>query len=333
MIDVASEVLAAEERIRPHVRETPVEFSPSLSAPGGARVWLKLENLQATGSFKLRGATSKLLSLPAAARRRGVVAASSGNHGLGVAHALRAAGGRGVIFVPEGASPTKVEAIRAYGRSGAPVEVFAVAGDPVLAERAARRHAEEHGRVYVSPYNDPAVLGGQGTIGVELARQLPRIDALFVALGGGGLISGVAGYLKSLGGALEVVACSPASSPVMHESVRAGRILDLDSAPTLSDGTAGGVEEGAITFELCRRLVDRYVLVSEEEIAAAMRWVIGRHHTLIEGAAGVAVAGYLKRPERYRGRDVAIILCGANVDLANLRRVLGGGEGSGSPGG
>ncbi len=327
MIDVASEVLAAEERIRPYVRETPVELSPVLGELGGARVWLKLENLQATGSFKLRGATSKLLSLGALERARGVVAASSGNHGLGVAHALRAAGGRGVVFVPEGASPTKVEAIRAYGRSGAPVEVREVRGDPVRAERAARRWAEERGLVYVSPYNDPAVVGGQGTVGVELARQLGRIDAVFVALGGGGLISGVAGYLRSLGDAflgrgLEVVACSPENSPVMHESVRAGRILELDSAPTLSDGTAGGVEEGAITFELCRRLVDRFVLVSEEEIAAAMRLVIGRHHTLIEGAAGAAVAGYLKAKERYRGRNVVIVLCGANVSLETLRRVL-----------
>ena len=325
MIDVAREVLAAEERIRPHVRETPVELSHVLGELGGARVWLKLENLQATGSFKLRGATSKLLSLGALERARGVVAASSGNHGLGVAHALRAAGGRGVVFVPEGASPTKVEAIRAYG-----VEVREVRGDPVRAERAARRWAEEEGLVYVSPYNDPAVVGGQGTVGVELARQLGRIDAVFVALGGGGLISGVAGYLRSLGETvlgrgLEVVACSPESSPVMHESVRAGRILELDSAPTLSDGTAGGVEEGAITFELCRRLVDRFVLVSEEEIAAAMRLVIGRHHTLIEGAAGAAVAGYLKAKERYRGRNVAIVLCGANVSLETLRRVLGSG--------
>ena len=238
---------------------------------------------------------------------------------MAVAYALGALGGHGVIFVPETASPTKIEAIQAYG-----AEVRRQPGDPVLAETEARRHAEIHRLAYLSPYNDARVVGGQGTIGVELSRQLDRIDAVFIALGGGGLLSGIAGYLKSLDDSVEIVACSPSNSPVMHESVQAGRILERDSEPTLSDGTAGGVEQGAITLDLCRRFIDRSVLVSEEEIAEAMRLVIGRHHTLVEGAAGVVVAAYLQEQQRYVDKKVAIVLCGANIALDTLGEVLRG---------
>jgi threonine dehydratase len=317
MIDVAKEVLAAEERIRPYVRETPVEESPELSRLTGARVFLKLENLQLTGSFKLRGAINKLLSASAEERRRGFVAASSGNHGAAVAHGAKLLGSRVVVYVPESASPAKIAAIEALD-----AEIRRQPGDSVLAELAARRYAEEHGLTYLSPYNDAQVVGGQGTVGVELARQLETLDAVYVALGGGGLVSGIAGHLKSLRPQVEVVACSPENSPVMADSVRAGRILDQESEPTLSDGTAGGLEPDAITFELCRALVDRFVEVSEADIRHAMRLIIGRHHTLIEGAAAVPVAALLDDRERVAGRTVAVVLCGANVALETLRGVL-----------
>ena len=317
MIDVAREVEAAEGRIRPYVRETPVEDSPELSRLTGARVALKLENLQLTGSFKLRGALNKLLSLSGEERRRGVVAASSGNHGAAVAHGANVLGSRAVVYVPATASPAKIEAIEEKG-----AEIRRQKGDPVLAEREARAYAEKQGLTYLSPYNDRHVVGGQGTIGVELARQLESIDAVYVALGGGGLISGIAGYLQSLGSSLEIIACSPVNSPVMADSVRAGRILDQPSEPTLSDGTAGGVEQDAITFELCRTLVDRYVEVTEGEIKDAMRLVIGRHHTLIEGAAAVPVAALIRDRQRLAGRHAVAILCGANIALDTLREVL-----------
>jgi threonine dehydratase len=309
-----SECQAAAQRIAPYVRHTPVEYSHVLSEVSGARVHLKLENLQITGSFKLRGATNALLSL--GDEVTAVVAASSGNHGMAVAHAARIAGAEALIFVPEAAGPSKLEAIEALGAG-----IMRVEGDPVLAEAAARRHARESGVPYISPYNDPHVVAGQGTLGVELAADLERVDVLFASLGGGGLISGAGGYLKEVRGT-HVVACSPANSPVMHESLQAGRILDLPSLPTLSDGTAGGVESDAITFELCQEVVDDSLTVSEDEIRVAMRLIIGRHHTLIEGSAAVAVAGFLQTIDRWTGKDIAIILCGANVDTRVLKSVL-----------
>ena len=312
--DLQSLCHEAAGRISPHVRHTPVEYSHALSEVSGAEVYLKLENLQATGSFKLRGATNALLSIGTGAT--GVVAASSGNHGMAVAHAARVAGLYPLIFVPEGAAPSKMEAIEALG-----AEIRRVEGDPVLAETTARTHADETGLPYLSPYNDPRVVAGQGTIGVELASDLDRVDVLFASVGGGGLISGAGGYLKGAR-STRVVACSPVNSAVMHESLRAGRVLDLPSLPTLSDGTAGGVEPGAITFDLCREIVDDSLTVSEDEIRVAMRLIIGRHHTLIEGSAAVAVAAFLQTADRWAGKQVAIVLCGVNVGIGVLKKVL-----------
>jgi len=320
MRDLVIAVEAAAARLAPYVRETPVEPSPELSRRAGADVVLKLENLQITGSFKLRGAMNKLTLLGAAERDRGVVTASSGNHGGAVAWGLRALGGRGVVFVPEDASPAKVAAIRERG-----AEVRAEGHDSGLSEILARRHAAASGLTYISPYNDADIIAGQGTVGFELARQAPEIEVLFVALGGGGLIGGLGGYLKGIGKGVTVVACSPENSAVMHHSLAAGRVLEMESKPTLSDGTAGAVEAGTITFDLCRDVVDESVLVNEAEIAEAMRLVIGHHHTMIEGAAGVAVAGCLKAAPRFRGRRVGILLCGANIAIEKLATVLAGG--------
>jgi threonine dehydratase len=317
MGDLRQDVLDAGRRIRSYVRETPLDESEAVAGAAGPRVHLKMENLQVTGSFKLRGAMNKLLSLTPEERAKGVVAASSGNHGAAVAYGLKTLGIPGVIYVPENASPAKVVNIRSYG-----VEVRAHATDSGLTEVFARRYAREHGRVYVSPYNDPVVVAGQGTIGDELSRQLESVDALYVALGGGGLIAGIAGFLKESGRNLDVVACSPENSAVMHHSVQSGRIVEMESRPTLSDGTAGAVEDGTITFDLCRRYVDRYLLVSEEEIREGMRLVIDRHHTLVEGAAGVAVAGYLKDRGRRKDGNVVIVLCGANISRDRLKEVL-----------
>jgi threonine dehydratase len=316
-VNIPGEVLQAERRIRPYIRETILEHSIWLSQAGDAQVYCKLENLQHTGSFKARGAMNKILSLPPAELARGAVAASTGNHGAAVARSLKQLNAPGIIFVTEDASPSKVAAIERLG-----VEVRHRGNDCVETETLARDYADENQMTYVSPYNDPQIIAGQGTIAVELARQLDRIDTVFVSLGGGGLISGIAGYLKSVHPNVRVIGCSPENSQVMIQSVNAGRILITPSLPTLSDGTAGGVEAGAITFELCRHLVDDYVTITEDQIAESLQLFIDKHHMLIEGAAAVAIAAYRMMRERFAGNNVVILICGGNISLETLKKVI-----------
>ncbi len=310
-------VVLAANRIAPHIRETPLDHSPVFSELTGANVFLKLENLQFTGSFKLRGAFNKLLSLTQEQRAAGCVAASSGNHGAAVAFAMSKLGTKGVIFVSVGTSTTKMEAIK---HAGGEVRFFGT--DGLDTEIHAREYAAENGMCYLSPYNDEDVVAGQGTCGVEIAKQLPQVDAIFVAVGGGGLISGVGSFLKSVNPSMSVVACQPAASAVMTESVKAGEILELPSQPTLSDGTAGGIEADAITFDLCRAVTDDYVVVSEDQIAEAMRQFIDAHHMLPEGAAGVALAGLKLRADKYKGKIVVVVICGGNISRETLKEVI-----------
>lgn len=312
----ANAVLAAN-RIAPHIRETPLDHSPFFSELTGANVFLKLDNLQHTGSFKLRGAFNKLLSMTAEQRDAGCVAASSGNHGAAVAYAMAELKTKGVVFVPEGTSTTKVDAIK---RAGGEVRFFGT--DGLDTELHAREYATENGMNYLSPYNDKDVIAGQGSCGVEIAKQLSKVDAIFIAVGGGGLISGVGSFLKSVNPSMSVVACQPAASAVMTESVKAGEILDMPSQPTLSDGTAGGIEADAITFDVCRAVTDDFVTVSEDQIAEAMRQFIDAHHMLPEGAAGVALAGLKLRADQYKDKNVVIIICGGNISRETLKSVI-----------
>jgi len=312
----ANSVLAAN-RIADYIRETPLDYSPYFSELTGANVYLKLENLQHTGSFKLRGAFNKLLSLTPEQSSDGCVAASSGNHGAAIAYAMQKLGISGVIFVPEETSSTKVDAIRRYGG-----EVRFHGTDGLETEQYARQFSVDNGMLYLSPYNDLDVIAGQGSCGVEIARQLSEIDAIFVAIGGGGLVSGVGSFLKSVHPALKIIGCQPEASAVMAESAKAGKIVDMPSEATLSDGTAGGIEAGAITFDICQSIVDEYVLVSEDEIAESMREFIDSHHQLPEGAAGVAIAAMKKMAAGFQGRNIVVIVCGGNISRETLRKVI-----------
>ncbi|MEP2670521.1 MAG: threonine/serine dehydratase [Cyclobacteriaceae bacterium] len=315
MTHLSEKIKKAERIIRPFVRETPLEHSYSLSAETGCEVYLKLENLQITGSFKARGSMNKILSLKGDKRK--IITASTGNHGLGVANALRATGKEGTIFLPTKASVAKVEAIK---QRGIAVEFHGDSGEDT--ETYARQFALETNQVYVSPYNDEDVIAGQGTIGVELYRQLPELDAVFVSIGGGGLIAGIAAYLKSVNPNIKIIGCLPANAPVMYECIKAGKVIDVPEQPTLSDGTAGGIDHDTITFDLCRDLIDDYVLISEEEILKAMRVVLKHHHQVIEGSAGVAVAAVIKLKEKFQGKKVAAVICGSNVSEAVLKKVV-----------
>jgi threonine dehydratase len=308
MVDVAAEALAAEDRIRPYLPQTPL-----LHADG---VCYKLENRQRSGSFKARGAMNKLLSVPREMLARGIVAASTGNHGAAVAFAAQQLGERAIVFVPHTTPSSKLSAIAGYG-----AEIRLAGDDCIEAEADARRHSAAEGALYISPYNDPQVIGGQGTVAIELERQIEEIDVIFASLGGGGLISGIGGYLKSSRPEVEIVGCSPENSAVMIRSVEAGRILEIPSLPTISDGTAGGIEKDSITFDLCRSLVDRFITVTEDEIRHSLRRFMDIHGMVIEGAAAVAISSYLKTIDIFRGRRAVVIICGGNIDPALLKNI------------
>lgn len=312
-----SAIVAAYHRIAPVVRETPVEEAPL--APG-VQVLLKLEHLQRTGSFKFRGASHKIAILTPEQANAGVIAASNGNHGLGVAAAARSAGIAAEVFVSAHVSPSKAARIQALG-----ARIRRAGDDPLSAELAARRAAGESGQVFISPYNDADVIAGQGTIAVELLRQVDQpIDAVFVAAGGGGLMGGIGAYLKAESPATEVVGCWPVNSPVLHRCMEAGRVVDVPEGPTLSESTSGGLEPGCITVDLCRSVMDRASFVTEEQILAAMRLMLETEHWVIEGAAAVAVACLLQDAGRYQNKRVVVLICGRNVSPEVGKQLISG---------
>lgn len=310
---------AVEPHVRPFIDTTSLIRYPASTS---GTVLVKCEHQQRTGSFKVRGAIAKLATLSDEQRRRGIVAASSGNHGLGVAYALDRLGGSGLVCVPENASPVKVAAIEALG-----VAVRRTGSETGETEVWARAHAEENGMVYVSPYNDLDVIAGQGGIGLEIDRQLgpEHLDVVVVAVGGGGLIAGVAAAIKARRPHTRVIGASPANDPAMMESVTARHVVDVRAKPTLSDGTAGAVEPGSITLPLCVALVDDWILVEEPEIRQTLRDVIDRTHQLVEGAAAVAISAATSvADEAPAGHRIAVVSCGANISAATLSKALSG---------
>jgi threonine dehydratase len=308
---LARMVEEAAVRLQPFVTETPAEPVPEFISGKNTELIFKLENLQQTGSFKLRGASNKILSLTPEQAASGVIAASNGNHGLGVAAAAQRTGIEAEVYVSSHVSSVKARRIEEYG-----ARIHRAGNGPLEAELAARAAATEQGKVFISPYNDLEVMAGQGTIAVELRRQLKQIDAIFVAVGGGGLIGGIGAYLKQVSPETKIVGCWPQNSPVLYESMKAGRIIEVAEQPTVSESTAGGLESGSVTLEICRQVIDRSVLVSEDEILNAMKQVRAARGWLIEGAAGLALAAFLKQAHAYTGKSVAIVICGGNLSPA-----------------
>jgi len=314
--EVRKETLEAEKRIRKHIRETPAEHSLFLSQLGNCSVYLKLENMQLTGSFKLRGAVNKILSLSKEEKKRGLMTASSGNHGAAFSWALKRFGLKGSIVLPEITAPTKIDFLLLYG-----ADIIKHGDDCIKAERFGRQTAKKQGLTYIPPYNDPQIIGGQGTIGIELTRQVPKIDCVLVPVGGGGLIAGIAGYLKSENENIEIIGCQPENSAVMYESIRAGRILDLASKPTISDGSAGGIERDSITFPMCQEFVNDFILLTEDEIISALKITLAKHYMLAEGAAVLSVAAFIKQKKRFQGKNVVLILSGSKISLETLKKI------------
>jgi len=192
----------------------------------------------------------------------------------------------------------------------------------VEAENYARKVAEKRSSIYVSPYNDIHIISGQGTIGIELEGQLEKIDSVLVPVGGGGLISGIASYLKSKNEKIEIIGCQPENSPTMYESIKANKIVEIVSKPTLSDGSAGGIEQNAITFDLCKRYVDDYVIVTEDEIKEAIKIILSKHYMLVEGAAALPIASYIKQIKKFNKKRVVLIISGAKIGIEMLKQIL-----------
>ncbi|MEL6712411.1 MAG: pyridoxal-phosphate dependent enzyme [Planctomycetota bacterium] len=301
----------ARDRVAPHLDPTPLRQALGLDPAGGLA--LKLESFQPTGSFKVRGAFSRLTALGADERARGVVAASTGNHGAAVAYAARRLGIEARVVVPV---PTPGGRVRAIERFGAAV---ARAGDECGASEAeARRVAEATGATFVSPYNDALVMQGQGTLALELAAQFSECTRLYVAVGGGGLVGGICLALDELGADVEVVGCSPEASCPMEAAVRAGRVVDVQHTETLSLATAGALEKGTVTLEPCARGVDRWVRIDEDRIAASLRRLYAEERLLAEGAVGVALAAWEDDPERGPDDRCCVVVCGGNLDPEHL---------------
>lgn len=310
------DVATAHALIAGHVLRTPCVHSPWLSEVTGHDVWLKLESLQPTHSFKLRGATHAVLKRAATAAA-GFITASAGNHGAGMAHAAHAAGVALTVHAPAGAATTKLDAIRRLGATL--VAEYATYDD---AERAALAHAARAGADYVSPYNDADVVCGQGTIALEIADDLPGCDAIVAPVGGGGLVSGLALAAAGLDHRIEVFGVEPERNPAFTDALRAGHITTIPVRDTIADGLGGNIEPGSITFDLVSQLGVRMSLAGEAAMAQAIVETLQHEHLVIEAAAAAAVAGLRTGTVAGRGRRVAVVVTGANIDRARLRTLL-----------
>ncbi len=319
------EIEEASHALGEFLSPTPLRHSPELSQMADCNVWFKLENLQPTGSFKIRGAFAKILACEEGASDappRAYVAASTGNHGAAVAHAAKELGRNAIVFVPEGASGAKLAKIAGRG-----AKIVKHGADCLESEAEARRYAAENGMIYISPYNDPEVVAGQGTIVDELIEQFESepLDVVIASVGGGGLIGGIASRLNGFNTDAKAIGVSPKNSCVLIDSLSKGHVVPDPGLPTLSDGTAGGIEEDSITLDICRRFVAHFTTVTEDDIARILQWFLNNHDGMkIEGSAAVAIAGFLKLKTNFAGKNVVIVLCGENIDDETVERVTGG---------
>ena len=310
-----ADVERAARHLRDHLQPTPLQRSQAFSDRAGCRVYLKLESVQPVRSFKLRGALNKLIRLTPERRAPGVITASAGNHGLGVAYAAGEFGVPATVYVPETANPYKVEAIKRLG-----ARVIAAGRTYSGAYGAAVAEQKETGATFVHAYDDPDVVAGQGTIGLELLEDLEELDTAIVPIGGGGLISGISLYLKSRRSSIRVIGVEPSGADAMRRSLEAGRIITLDRVDTIADGLAASAP-GQLTLDLAQRYVDEVVTVEEGEMVSAIRLLFEWEHLLAEPAGAAALAALLNGRWR-RNERVVVIVSGANVTDEILLRAL-----------
>ena len=302
------QIFAARSRIGALVRHTPLEFSRGMQA------YLKLENLQRTGSFKLRGALNRVLSLSEDEKLRGVVTASAGNHAQGVAFGCAKVGVSALVVMPEAAPRTKVEATKSYGVE---IKLFGAGYDDAEAE--ARRIGHATGRVFVSPYNDPLIIAGQGTVALEILQDLPGVAQVLAPAGSGGLLSGVGVALKAANPAIRVIGVTSRAAPAMYNHFKGDH---LPQRPTIAEGLSGEVEPGSITLDLVSQVADDIVLVEEGDIRSAIAWLVESHHLIAEGSGAVCVAALRRLPELISAGPTVAVISGGNLDVEELKRIL-----------
>jgi len=315
MVSLA-DIRAAEERIAPHIIRTLLVYSPTISAMTGASVYLKLETLQKAGSFKVRGATNKILLHKDECRKRGVIAASAGNHAQGVAVAAHAAGVPATIVMPEWASLAKQEATRAYGAEVL-IEGFTLEESIQKAEQMAR-----DGPLFIHPYDDEEIIAGQGTVGLEILAELPDTDMIIVPVGGGGLITGIATAAKALRPTITIVGVQAAACPSAYEALHHVEPVQVNAGRTIADGIRV-TQTGTVTLPILRELVAEIVLATEEEIADAMLLLLERKHVIAEGAGAVPLAALLNGSITIKkGATIVLVISGGNVDSPQLFRII-----------
>jgi threonine dehydratase len=309
-----TDVLAAADRIRPLIKRTPLIKSRGLSALAGGEVYLKLENEQTTGSFKLRGALNVLATLPADAQKRGVVASSAGNHGLGVAYAAKHFGVQATIFVPSNAPTVKRDGIVALGAT-----IDTSQPDYDAAMDAAKAFAVERGATFINPCLGEMLLAGQGTVALEILGDIPDLATLVVNVGGGGLLGGCASLVRAVAPDVRIVGAQSEYTAAMSRSLAAGHLVEIESVATLADGLAGQIDDEA--FDIGRHGLDEIAVLSEVEIGRSIAWLWEEERQRVEGAGACGVGAVLLEHARVR-TPAAIVVSGGNIDAAKFERLL-----------
>jgi len=309
----------AQKTIAPYAKSTPLVRSKFLSDLCSAGIYLKLENLQVTHSFKIRGVINKLVNLSSEEKAMGVVTASAGNHGQAVAFGAKELGFSAKIVVPVNTPKIKIDGIKQYG-----AELILYGANYPEAEAKAKELASGEGCLYISPYNDELIVAGHGTVGLEILQELQNVDAVVVPVGGGGLISGVSIAFKAEKPDVEVIGVQSEAVPIMYESLRAGKIVPphRHQLNTIAEGLSGGIEKGSITFTIARQFVDEVMLVREESIRRAVFLLWENERQLVEGSGVVGVAMLLENSDSFMGQSVAVVVSGGNIDDSLFKSIL-----------
>ncbi|MHA1803611.1 MAG: threonine ammonia-lyase [Promethearchaeota archaeon] len=311
------DIIKARNRIQSYIRETPLEFSKYYSKICGGNVFLKLENLQVTNSFKIRGGLNAMLTLTDEEKEKGVVVASSGNHAQGIGFASQLLNVPTTIIVPENTPRTKIEAIRSYG-----VDLRIQGSIYDDAERIAREIERKEKKKFISAYNDFIVLAGQGTIGIEILNQNPDLEILLAPVGGGGLLSGMSFTVKQINPEIQVYGVQSEASSPMHASFKEGKIVDIPMRESIAEGLHGSIEKNSITFPYILKYCADILLVSEQEIKDAIITFLKYHHQICEGAGAVGLAALKRYSSLFKGKNIGVIISGGNLDFSDLLKMI-----------